>query len=150
MADWQYLRFGDVCEHSAFGPRFSSDEYSPDGNVACLRTMDIDSNGRIDHSAMPLAKLELAKFRNHVLKRNDLVITRSGAYLGKAAVFDDFRLPVLPGAFSIRFRVKRDVADPVFLRYYFNSSVGQAAIHTIAAGSVQPNLNIPNLHSLTV
>lgn len=143
-------RFGDICVHSAFGPRFSSDEYATDGNVACLRTTDIDSNGRIDFASMPLARLNLEKLKSHVLKRGDLVITRTGAYLGKAAVFTDYKLPVLPGAFSIRFRLDREVAEPTYVRYYFNSSVGQQSIQSVAMGSVQPNLNIPNLHSLTV
>jgi type I restriction enzyme S subunit len=148
--EWPLSRFADLCEHSAFGPRFSSDEYAPGGNVACLRTTDVDSSGRINLATMPLARLDLARFRNHLLQRGDLIITRTGAYLGKAAVFEDFRLPVLPGAFSIRFRIKRSVADPYFLRYYFNSQEGQAAITSIRTGSAQPNVNIPNLHSLRI
>ena len=147
---WRLLPFGAICEHSAFGPRFSSDEYAPDGNVACLRTTDFDSDGRIDFDAMPLANLDLDRFRSHVLKRDDLVITRTGAYLGKVAVFTEFRLPVLPGAFSIRFRLDQDVADPQFIRYYFGSPDGQDSIQSIATGSVQPNLNITNLHALKV
>ena len=146
----KYVEFRTICAHSAFGPRFSSEEYTLHGNVACLRTMDIDSNGRINFPAMPIAKLDLTRLTNHILQRDDIVITRTGAYLGKVAVFTEFRLPVLAGAFSIYFRLKRDVADPVFVRYFFNSSEGQRAIRSIATGSAQPNLNIPNLHSLKV
>ena len=150
MTEPRYTSFGAICEHSAFGPRFSSEEYASDGNVACLRTMDIDANGRIAFDAMPLAKLDLSRLRNHLLRNGDLVITRTGAYLGKAAVFTEFRLPVLAGAFSIYFRVKREIADPVFVRYFFNSSTGQEAIQSVATGSAQPNLNIPGLHSLRI
>jgi type I restriction enzyme S subunit len=146
----KYVKFRSICAQSAFGPRFSSDEYAADGNVACLRTMDIDSNGRINFPAMPIAKLDLTRLKNHILRRDDIVITRTGAYLGKVAVFTEFRLPVLAGAFSIYFRLKLDIADPVFVRYFFNSADGQRAIHSIATGSAQPNLNIPNLHSLEV
>jgi type I restriction enzyme S subunit len=146
----KYVKFRSICAQSAFGPRFSSDEYAADGNVACLRTMDIDSNGRINFHAMPIAKLDLTRLKNHILRRDDIVITRTGAYLGKVAVFTEFRLPVLAGAFSIYFRLKLDIADPVFVRYFFNSADGQRAIHSIATGSAQPNLNIPNLHSLEV
>jgi type I restriction enzyme S subunit len=142
--------FGDLCEHSAFGPRFSSDEYASDGNVACLRTMDMDFNGRINFNAMPLANLNLTKLKNHILRRDDLIITRTGAYLGKAAVFTQFRLPVVAGAFSICFRLKKNVASPKFIRYYLNSTEGQNATRSIATGSAQPNLNIPLLHSLQV
>ena len=146
----KYVKFRAICAQSAFGPRFSSDECAVDGNVACLRTMDIDSNGRINFPAMPIAKLDLTRLKNHILRRDDIVITRTGAYLGKVAVFTEFRLPVLAGAFSIYFRLKLDIADPVFVRYFFNSADGQRAIHSIATGSAQPNLNIPNLHSLEV
>jgi type I restriction enzyme, S subunit len=147
---WRYVRFLTVCEHSAFGPRFSSDEYALDGNVACLRTMDIGFDGRINLPAMPLARLDLAKLQQHVLNPGDLVITRTGAYVGKTAVFSDFSLPVLPGAFLIRFRLNRTIADPWFYHYFFSSPEGQQLIQSIATGSVQPNLNITNLHSLNV
>jgi type I restriction enzyme S subunit len=150
VSKYRLVNFGDMCEHSAFGPRFSSNEYAPDGNVACLRTMDMDFSGRINFDAMPLAKLDLSRLRNHILRRDDLVITRTGAYLGKAAVFTQFRLPVVAGAFSICFRLNREIAWPVFVRYFFNSSVGQTATRSIATGSAQPNLNIPLLFSLSV
>lgn len=149
-SEYELVNFGDVCEYSAFGPRFSSKEYASDGNVACLRTMDMDFSGRINFDAMPLANLDLSRLKTHILRRGDLVITRTGAYLGKAAVFSDFRLPVVAGAFSIYFRLKREIADPLFVRYFFNSSRGQAVTQSISTGSAQPNLNIPNLHSLLI
>ncbi|MBI2480573.1 MAG: restriction endonuclease subunit S [Planctomycetia bacterium] len=148
--EYRLVNFGEICEHSAFGPRFSSNEYAIDGNVACLRTTDMDFSGRINFDAMPLAKLDLSRVRNHILRRDVLVMTRTGAYLGKAAVFSQFRLPVLAGAFSIYFRLKREIACPIFVRYFFNSSVGQVATRSIATGSAQPNLNIPLLHSVPV
>lgn len=146
--EWPRQLFGKLCEHSAFGPRFSSDEYSKSGNVACLRTMDISANGRIDLPAMPLADLDIRRFKQHFLQSDDLVITRTGAYLGKVAVFEDFRLPVLAGAFLIRFRLRTDLMMPLFARYYLNSPIGQEQIQAIVTGSVQPNLNITNLHTL--
>jgi type I restriction enzyme S subunit len=99
---------------------------------------------------MPIAQLDLKRLEHHILKAGDLVITRTGAYLGQVGLFEEFKLPVLAGAFSIRFRINSEVADPLFLRYYFNSKRGQAAMQTIATGSAQPNLNIPRLHSLDV
>jgi len=112
--------------------------------------MDIDSHGRIDYDAMPLAKLDLARLKSHILQPRDLVITRTGAYLGKVGLFEQFRLPVLAGAFSIRFRINESAADPIFLKYFFNGKQGQEGMHSIATGSAQPNLNIPRLHSLTI
>lgn len=149
-SELKYVTFRDICVHSAFGPRFSSDEYATDGNVACLRTMDIDSNGSIDFEAMPIARLDLSRLNSHILQRDDIVMTRTGAYLGKVAVFTDFRLPVLPGAFSIRFRLDESAALPLYIRYFFNGPEGQRAIQSVATGSAQPNINITNLHTLEI
>jgi len=142
-ADWRVIPFGEVVSDSAFGPRFSGDLYAEDGNVATLRTTDMDDDGWISYETMPLAKLETAKFQNHLLRKDDLVITRSGT-CGIAGIFRGFDKPVLPGAFLIRFRLNEQ-ADVRFFRYLFNSKAGRGHLLSIAAGAVQQNINITNL-----
>jgi type I restriction enzyme S subunit len=146
--EWPEVPFGDLVTHSAFGPRFGGDSYDPDGNIATLRTTDLDGHGCIAYDTMPLARLDDGRFEHHFLRRGDLVLTRSGT-CGIAAVFDDFPLPVLPGAFLIRFRLTGE-ADPRFYRYLFNSPVGRTRVLSVAQGAVQQNLNITNLERLTV
>lgn len=146
---WGKIQFGDLCEHSAFGPRFSSKEYAEDGNIATLRTKDISLEGRIEYGTMPLADLDPEKFSNHFLQLDDLVVTRSGR-VGTAAIFTGYRLPVLPGAFLIRFRLNKKIANPRFYLYFFNSKYGQNLIESIATGSVQQNINITNFNTLEV
>ncbi|MFZ2473120.1 MAG: restriction endonuclease subunit S [Methanothrix sp.] len=126
-----------------------SDLNTEEGNAATLRTTDISKDGHIEYSSMPLANLDLSKIRQHILHENDLVITRSGR-IGTVAVFKGFRLPVIPGAFLIRFRLKKEIADPRFYRYFFNSPAGQKILLSVATGSVQQNLNITSLHRLYI
>lgn len=145
---WDEVCFRDVIADSAFGPRFSGESYAEDGNIATLRTTDLDEQGRISYEDMPLARLDEDRFADHLLKPGDLVITRSGT-CGIAAVFEGFGMPVLPGAFLIRFRFS-DNADPRFFRYYFNSPAGRANIMSVARGAVQQNLNITNVETLRV
>jgi type I restriction enzyme S subunit len=149
MAGDRRVPFGSICHHSAFGPRFSSADYAADGNVATLRTTDISPDGRIEYTTMPVARLDERRFAPHYLQKDDLVITRTGR-VGTTAVFSDYRLPVVPGAFLIRFRLDRSIAVPKFYCYYFNSRDGQAQIASVATGSVQQNLNITGLHGLEV
>ncbi len=148
-SEWRTLRFGDICQHSAFGPRFPADAYARDGNVATLRTTDLSEDGRIDYVSMPLANLDLSKFEQHLLLKGDLVISRSGR-IGTTAIFDGFRLPVLPGAFLIRFRLNTEIADPLFYMYFFNSPSGQSLLSSVATGSVQQNINLTSVHRLEV
>src|SRR6266511_2993215 len=84
---WEVVPLGQLTESSAFGPRFSAALYSQNGNVATLRTTDIDEDGSINYATMPTAMLDIEKFGTHLLKDSDLVITRSGT-CGIAAVFE--------------------------------------------------------------
>ena len=146
--NWAYTRFGAVVAHSAFGPRFSGGAYSDEGNVAAMRTTDLDDDGTISYENMPLARLDEARFAAHFLQPGDLVVTRSGT-CGIAAVFKGFSTPVIPGAFLIRFRLGSR-GDPVFFRYFFNSPDGRKLVSSVARGAVQQNLTIPSLENLAV
>jgi type I restriction enzyme S subunit len=145
---WKVVKFGEVCESSAFGPRFSGSLYSTSGNVATLRTTDMDKEGNINYSTMPFATLELEKYKNHLLKPKDFLITRSGS-CGIAAVFESFDKPVIPGAFLIRFRLSKEL-DPYFLRYYINSSIGSSRISQLARGAIQQNISGTSLRNFAV
>lgn len=148
MTRWPYVPFKDIVKTSAFGPRFSGSAYSKEGNLATLRTTDLDNDGRISYETMPLADLDEDKFSSHLLQLGDLVISRSGT-CGIAAVFEGFSLPVLPGAFLIRFRLNEEI-EPHFYKYYFNSADGRQNILSVARGAVQQNLNITNVEELRV
>lgn len=149
MTDWPEMTFGELCENSTFGPRLSIDKDAPDGNVAALRPTDMRADGRIEYGTMRLAKMDLVPVRQHILQHGDLVITRTGR-VGTTAVFEEFALPVLPEASLIRFRLNREIADPRFYQYFFNSPEGQNRLLATVTGSVQQNLNITALHRLTI
>lgn len=136
--DWTYKPFGDLCESSAFGPRFPSDAYDENGPLATLRTTDMDDEGNISLSTMPRAAIAPSVFADHLLRPGDLVISRSGT-CGVTGVFAGHDIPVVPGAFLIRFRM-RDIRLNRFYRRYFNSSQGRPYLDRLAVGGVQKNI----------
>lgn len=136
--DWEIKELEDICISNAFGPRFSGSLYSPEGNVAVLRITDLDPEGDITYEQMPRATLDSNDFKGHFLQPNDLVITRSGT-CGIAAIFSGYKIPVLPGAFLIRFRLSADT-NPKFVKKYINSSFGKKQITKLERGGVQKNL----------
>lgn len=129
---------------SAFGPRFSSSLYSEEGNVVTLRTTDMDENGTISYDFAPRANIDFEKIEDHLLKKGDLVISRSGT-VGITGLFDGYRLPVIPGAFLIRIRLKTNVLYPKYVQYFLNSTKGRHSINKVAAGGVQKNVTSGNL-----
>jgi type I restriction enzyme, S subunit len=136
--DWKVVELGQVTESSLFGPRFSQRLYDPDGSAGTLRTTDISDNGEISYASMPTARLDLSKLREHLLMKGDLVVTRSGT-CGIAAVFDGHTIPVVPGAFLIRFRLNENM-NPHFLKHFLNSEEGRRTTAMLATGAVQKNL----------
>lgn len=136
--EWACRPFGELCESSAFGPRFPSDAYDENGPLATLRTTDMDDEGAISLSTMPRAGIKPSVFADHLLRPGDLVISRSGT-CGVTGVFTGHDIPVVPGAFLIRFRLK-ELRLNRFYRRYFNSSLGRPHLERLAVGGVQKNI----------
>ena len=136
--EWACKSFGELCESSAFGPRFPSDAYDENGSLATLRTTDMDDEGNISLSTMPRAAIAPSVFADHLLRPGDIVISRSGT-CGVTGVFVGHEIPVVPGAFLIRFRL-RDVRLNRLYRRYFNSSRGRPYLERLSVGGVQKNI----------
>ena len=136
--EWACRPFGELCESSAFGPRFPSDAYDENGPLATLRTTDMDDEGNISLSTMPRAAIKPSVFADHLLRPGDIVISRSGT-CGVTGVFTGHDIPVVPGAFLIRFRL-RDLRLNRFYRRYFNASLGRPYLERLAVGGVQKNI----------
>jgi type I restriction enzyme, S subunit len=145
---WRVLPIRQECVDCAFGPRFSSKEYVPDGRITTLRTTDMDDDGNIDYTHAPRANLGPTRFASHFLRMGDIVVSRSGT-CGIASVFEGYDRPVLPGAFLIRLRM-RDAVWPQYLRHYLNSAQGRARTALIAQGAIQKNISGTRLQGLLV
>ncbi|MEZ8145289.1 restriction endonuclease subunit S [Enterovibrio norvegicus] len=145
---WEVVTFGSITLESAFGPRFSSNEYALDGNIGCIRTTDMDENWDIDYSTTPRARLKFEEFEKHFLEDGDLLVTRSGT-CGLVDVFKKQSIPMVAAAFLIRFRLNETV-NPYFIRYLMMSSDIQEKIQNLASGGVQKNLSGTNLKTLAL
>jgi len=145
---WEVTKIKDHCIESAFGPRFGSDLYAFDGNILTLRTTDMEDDGRVDYNTAPIARIDYAKFKKHYLQEGDVVVSRSGT-CGIASVFEGYSMPVLPGAFLIRLRMKPSV-QPMFLRHYINSPVGRPFVLQLAQGAIQKNISGTRLGNLSI
>lgn len=138
-SEWEKKMLGEVTLSSAFGPRFSSDLYSHSGNVLTLRTTDMNQDGAINYNHAPRAVVNIDQLKEHILIENDLVISRSGT-IGITGIFEGYQIPVIPGAFLIRFRLDTNRISSKFLQLYLNSQKGRNKLDALAAGGVQKNL----------
>jgi type I restriction enzyme S subunit len=143
---WRATTLGDLVTGSAFGPRFSSDLYSENGEIGTIRTTDLCNEGIINYQTIPYANLDVEDFSSHILESGDLLITRSGT-CGIPCIFEEQEKPIIAGAFLIRFKLKNDVA-PSYLHSLLKYNVTQHHISKMASGGVQKNLTGTSLKKL--
>jgi type I restriction enzyme S subunit len=144
---WEWTRLGELKEFSLYGPRFSSDDYAPDGYLV-LRTSDISEGGKVDVSTAPRLRLDEAEYHRYAAKLGDLLITRTGS-LGTLAVFAD-NVAAIPGAYLIQFRLKAPLITSWYVFYLLKSQEGQAALIGGGAGVGRPNLNAPKIEAIPI
>lgn len=129
-----------VIESSFYGPRFGKEQYAEEG-VPTVRTTDMDFRGRISVEGSPRVKLSPAELAKYALQDGDLLVTRTGATIGKCALYRDSLGPAIPSAYLIRFRLKTDCILPEFALLYLQSPDGQAQLGIGQTEMAQPNIN---------
>jgi type I restriction enzyme, S subunit len=143
---WVRSHFDEITDSSLYGPRFSSDDYISDG-VPTLRTTDMDAYGHLTPKDPPRVKISKADLERLGLKDGDLVMTRTGATIGKCAVYDASMGPALPSAYLIRFRLKQQLALPRFALLFLLSPVGQRLLFDGSTSFAQPNINAQKIRT---
>lgn len=128
-----------VIADSRYGPRFSNSLYDDNGELYQLRTSDIDGDGNINYCTVPRVSLNVDKYKEHLLRDRDIVISRSGT-CGITAVFRSNNIPTIPAAFLIRLRPNSMMlAD--YLNEFLSSPVGRQLTSSLARGGVQKNIS---------
>lgn len=137
---WRKVRLGSTVRESFYGPRFSSEQYSPDG-VPTVRTSDMDFHGRITLDGSPRVNVTPSEMKKFGLIEGDLVVTRTGATIGKCALYSANLGPAMPSAYLIRFRFDLAKVRPEFALRFLQSPFGQSLLGTGQTAVAQPNVN---------
>jgi len=142
---WQTVALGRLVTSSFYGPRFSSDDYVPDG-IPTVRTTDMDFRGRIQLTDSPRVRVSHDEMRRFGLEDGDLLVTRTGS-IGKCALYDSSLGPAVPSAYLIRFRLDRDMVLPDFVLLFLMSPFGQRLLGIGQTAVAQPNVNAKAIES---
>lgn len=152
LAEWWRTHVAHEAELAAhlalvqYGPRYPADRYSPKGQVATIRTTDLDDDGNLDYATMPLADIDPNEFESFILDQDDVLVSRSGS-IGIATVFRGHHAPTLAGAFLIRLQAANSL-NPDYLEILLNSKHGRVLTRRAAAGGVQKNINSQGLREI--
>lgn len=118
---WNICRFkftlAEKLKYGANEPAESDDVYQP----RYIRITDIDENGNLKDDTFK--SLEFSKARDYLLQKNDILLARSGATVGKSYIYK-YNLENLAcyAGYLIRARLNQSKYSPYFIHYFLQSS----------------------------
>lgn len=124
---WETRRLGDIC--TGPGQYGTSKRSNGEERGVPVLGMPHIHQGRIRWRNVSFVELTPAEEQKYRLLAGDILFNRtnSAELVGKTAVFDGAREAVF-ASYLIRYRVRRDVADPRFVSAFVNSRAGRAYI----------------------
>jgi type I restriction enzyme S subunit len=145
---WELRTIGDIASYTRYGPRFPDRKYAETG-AHILRTTDMDTNGTVRWKEAPILPVTKDEAERFSLRPGTIVITRTGATIGKVALFRGADRPCIAGTYLIEVGTTDDV-EPEFLLALLLSKYGQSALTTGSRAVAQPNLNAPTIRAIRV
>ena len=111
-----------------------------DTGIKCLRIQDVSQSKRFNNWGF--TAVEPRNYEKFQLRRNDIIIARTGATVGVNLLIKEDLKSVFNNGL-IRIRANESLCDSVFLYYNFRSSNFYGYIESISGGtSTQPNMQI--------
>jgi type I restriction enzyme S subunit len=148
-AEFATVPFSNVIASTFYGPRIAADAYI-EGGVPTLRTTDISDWGQLVMQDPPQVRVTDAEFAKWGLADQDLLITRTGATIGKCTMYRKDIGPALPSAYLIRVRLKLTLVDAKFALFYLLSPEGENQLLAGRTAVAQPNINARAICSLSI
>lgn len=146
---WQWAPFDTFAGSFQYGPRFGENEYTVDG-VPTIRTSDMGYRGNIRLDNPPRVKVPDSSKAHFLLRPDDLLITRTGATIGKCALYDASLGPAIASAYLIRYRLARKTMNPQYLLSFLMSPRGQSSLVGGVTAVAQPNVNTTTIGQIPV
>jgi type I restriction enzyme M protein len=144
-----HFRVGSLKPELKYGASIDADYKSdiPFIRIENLRRNDIDLSAL---QYIPSA-IWLKQLKSLFLKEGDVLIARSGTYVGLCAVVGSGLEGFVYGSYIIRLRLRENSKVlPRFLALYFNSRFGQMQFDRLKTGSLQFNINKNHIQDIVV
>lgn len=136
--EWENTTIGRVTESHSYGPRFSSKNYSENGNVKTIRGTDLTETGEILYKQVPTAMLDEKIVQQHKLLSSDLVVITT-ADCGRSAIFVEQKMPYIPSAYAVRYRLKMAISPP-YIKLFMQTQSAKTQIDSFIRKGTVANL----------
>jgi type I restriction enzyme S subunit len=150
MSEWRECKIGDVVLSANTG--LDAIKRAPivdkDTGIKCLRIQDVSQEKKYEDWGF--TEVEPRNFDKFQLKKNDIIVARTGASIGVNKIIKEDLNSVLNNGL-IRIRANEKLCDSKYLFFNFRTSNYNAFIESISGGtSTQPNMQINALLSYDI
>ncbi|OSI19846.1 restriction endonuclease subunit S [Neisseria dumasiana] len=137
--NWVWVRLGEIANFT-YGHIAKAQDV---GDVRFVRISDIGADGRLmPENAKYVALNDESK--RFLLKKNDLLMARTGGTYGKTMVFNE-DYPAVYAGFLIKIDFKPMLVNPYYYWHFAQSEVFRSQAAKLVAGSTQPQFNANSL-----
>jgi type I restriction enzyme, S subunit len=120
---------------------------SSDTGIKFLRITDIQDNG-VDWQSVPFCECSEKDLIQYSLAKGDIVFARTGATTGKSYLINETPEKTVFASYLIRVRADKNIVDPEFLSYFFQTPQYWQQISDTAVGAAQVGVNGSKLAEL--
>ncbi len=150
-SNWMWKSFDSFTAQFQYGPRFGEGEYTEaDNGIPTVRTSDMNFRGEITLKNPPRVVVADDALDHFILLPDDMVITRTGATIGKCALYSSALGPAIASAYLIRYRLTKNTTIPRFVLTVLMSPWGQENLLGGMKAVAQPNINTTTISKIPV
>lgn len=145
--DWEEKKLGEVSQNVGYGMNAAATEF--DGVTKYIRITDIDESSN-KFRPDPVTSPDERAGDQYKLQRGDIVFARTGASVGKSYLYDEADGNLAFAGFLIRFSIREDVANPVFIFLQTLTQDYWRWVKVYSMRSGQPGINAEEYKTFTI
>ncbi|MCL8310045.1 restriction endonuclease subunit S [Leptospira interrogans] len=140
--EWKML--GEVCEFTYGYAAKAQDS----GSARFIRITDIDTSGKLIATNAKFVDISEDNKR-YILKKNDLLMARTGATYGKTLIFEE-DYPAIYAGFLIKLSFDDKIINPKFYWHFAQSDLFWSQANQLVSGGGQPQFNANALREVII
>ena len=145
--DWEEKTLGKVSHNVGYGMNAAATAF--DGVTKYIRITDIDESSN-KFRPDPVTSPDEHAGDQFKLKKGDIVFARTGASVGKSYLYDEADGNLAFAGFLIRFSIREDVANPVFIFHQTLTQDYWRWVKVYSMRSGQPGINAEEYKTFTI
>ncbi len=134
----EYVKFGEFINSVQYG--YTADSTGTIGDKQYLRITDIVPYF-VDKDKVPYVSIDDKKSEKYVLKKDDLLIARTGATTGYNLIVPEGFENFIFASYLVRYFYDKEKLYPLYLKYVLKSKQWYGFINNFIGGSAQPGMN---------